>query len=30
MKTMTIDACEDIPVETISLILKMAIDLYAN
>jgi len=30
MKTMTIDANDDIPVETISLILKMAIDLYAG
>src|ERR1700744_1398351 len=30
MKTMTIDANGDVPVETIRLILKMALDLYAG
>jgi hypothetical protein len=30
MKTMTIDAHEDIPVETVRLILKMALELYKD
>jgi len=30
MKTMTVDACEDVPIETISSILKAAISLYAD